>query len=144
MSENNLTFFRMYADVQMNRPVDRDKDYISPGGYEMVMNGRSIQFDFEEYEVGFDDEDSSIIHIMGRNPDYDEFEELGNVMVSDLCNVNSITEFFIYTGEPGETDLKPVELLNCTFAFVPHDNWKQTSASKEVIKNAIITSSIEY
>ena len=93
MSKNNLSFFRMYADVRMNRPVNRDKDYISPGGYEMAMNGRSVRVDFEEYEVWVDDKDSSIVHIMGKNPDYDEFEELGNITVSDLCNVSSITEF---------------------------------------------------
>lgn len=134
----------MYADVRMNRPVNRDKDYISPGGYEMAMNGKCIQFDFEKYEVWVDDKDSSIVHIMGKNPDYDEFEELDNITVSDLCNVSSITEFFIYTGEPGETDLKPVKLLNCTFAFIPCDEWKQTSVSRDVVKNATVASSIEY
>ena len=29
--------FRLYQTIRFNRPIDREKDHISPGGYELVM-----------------------------------------------------------------------------------------------------------
>ena len=134
--------FRMYADVRMSRPVDVDRDYISPGGYEMVMNGRSVQFDFEESATGVDKDDKSVIHIEHRNPDFDEYEDLETLSLKDLRNVEAIPEFFVYTGEPGESDLRPVELLSCTFVL-PYDNWKEIKVSKEVCQKVVMASDIE-
>lgn len=127
--------FRMYADVKMNRPVDRNKDYISPGGYEMIMNGKTIKFDFLEYVISIDEKDQSIIHIEHRKPDSEEFEDLDKVVVDDLYNVTSITDFFIYTGEPGESDLKPIELLDVHFVLL-YEFSKQISIPDSVLKAA--------
>lgn len=45
MSESNeFLTFRIHYTIKMNHPVDLDKDYISSGGYEMIMSGRHVQF----------------------------------------------------------------------------------------------------
>ena len=51
--------FRLYQSIKFNRPVDKEKDVISPGGYEIKVkdkngNIKSIAFDFEDYEGGID------------------------------------------------------------------------------------------
>lgn len=139
MNENFT--FRMYADVKMNRPVDTEKDYISPGGYEMKMGNKLIQFDFEDYGVSIDKNDASIIHIEAKNPDFDTFPELESVTKELLERVTDIPEFFIFTGEPGETDLKPVELLACTFCL-PYENWKNIGVPTSICKKAVMCSNI--
>lgn len=37
------TTFRMYFTVRMNRPIDKNKDFISPDFFEMTMGGESMQ-----------------------------------------------------------------------------------------------------
>lgn len=33
--------FRLYQNIRFNHPVDKEKDYISPGGYELEMEKES-------------------------------------------------------------------------------------------------------
>lgn len=138
--QNPLTF-RMYARIKMNRPVDPDKDYISPGGYEMKMNNKLIHFDFEEYSVSINKVNPAIIDIECKNPDFTEFEDLKYVTKDLLNHVTEIPEFFIFTGEIGETDLAPVKLLSCTFCL-PYDNYENIHVSDDVCKNAKMMSNI--
>lgn len=133
--------FRMYADVKMNRSVDSEADYISPGGYAMRMGDRLIRFDFKESCTSVDKKDDSIIHIEHRDPDFDVFDDLRYVTPDLLRRVSDISEFFIYTGEKGETDLKPVQLLNCTFCL-PYNDYKNIGVASTVCKEAIVTSNI--
>ena len=134
--------FRMQATVKMNRAVDKENDYISPGGYEFVMNGKNVQFDFEESQTMIDKEDPSIIHIMHKNPDYNSFEDLLSLLKNDLENVTEIPEFFVYTGEPGETDLMPVSLLDCSFVL-PYADFEQIDVPKSVCEKAVLASNID-
>lgn len=136
-----MLMFEMYADVKMNRPVDLEKDYISPGGYAMKMGNKTIHFDFEEYDVYVDRKDNSIIHIEQCNPDYSEFEDLEEVTENLLKRVIDIPEFFIFTGEPGETDLKPVKLLSCTFCL-PYED-KRFGIPTSVCRKAVLASNIK-
>lgn len=131
----------MFADIKMNRSVSGDKDNFSPGGYEMVMNGKNIRFDFQDYQSWVDEVDPSIVHIQGKNPDDKEFECLTDITIEDLNNVTAIQEFFIFTGEAGETDLKPVELLACSFVLTD-DNGRHIVISERVVKHAVVTSNI--
>lgn len=79
---------------------------------------RSVQFDFEEYEGGIDDEDPCVLNCVQKNPDFDSFEGLETVTKHMLKNVTKIVEWYIYTGEEGESDLKPVEILKPTFELI--------------------------
>lgn len=116
--------FRLYQTIKFNRPVDKDKDCVSPGGYELKMKDedgtvKTVQFDFEDYEGGIDEKDPTIVHCMQKNPDYNTFEDLNTVTEDMLRNVTEAVEWFIYTGEPGdENPLYPVEITDILFEII--------------------------
>ncbi len=121
-SDERITF-RLYASIKFDRPIDKEKHYISPGGYTMTFRDRTFRFDFEGYEGYIDEEDKSILHFKQINPDYDVFGEsdyegvlgLNEITSDDLKNLTAIDEFFIYTGESDEAEINPVKFLE--FAF---------------------------
>lgn len=127
--------FRMYAGIRFNRKIDKDKDFISTGGYEFTMDGRTIQFDFEEYCGCIDKEHGDILEIDCENPDYDTFSDLRFVTEKALRNVSEVNEFTVYTGEPGESDLKPVELVYCSFTL-PYEDFKEIKILDNVVSRA--------
>lgn len=133
--------FRMYARIRFNRPIDREKDDISPGGYTMVMGGQTIQFDFEDYSGSVESKDNTILDIEQKNPYYESFGALHEITAAMLENVTEINEFFVYTGEPGETDLRPAELLELVFVL-PDDNWRHINVPREVCAGANLGSNI--
>ena len=94
--------FSMDIRVRFDRPVDRDNDHISVGGFGMVMNGKRINFDFENSYGNIADECVDF-HLF--SPDVDSFPAIKSITVDDLKNINEIYECFVYTGEEGESDL---------------------------------------
>ena len=137
----NILTFRMHLDIKMNREVNSDKDYISPGGYTMAVPNKVVNFDFSESSISIDKKDRSIIHIEQRNPDYNEFPDLLSLTEENLESIMDIPEVFIYTGEPGETDLKPVKVLGITFVL-PYNNFKNIKIPDSVINKAVVVSNI--
>jgi len=129
--------FRMYAGVRMSRAIDPNTDFISPGGYEMIMNGKKIPFDFEIFIGGRCPIDYSLLEIELKNPMYDEYPDLNSITEDMLNNVTEITEFFVYTGEIGETDLKPISLEYVSFVL-PYE-WKEIEVPLEIVKAANVT-----
>lgn len=126
--------FRMCAEIKFNRAVDPDKDYISPGGYEFVMNGKTVCFDFCDYEGGRKPGRPSVVEFVQKNPDYDTFEDLKNVTEDDLKNVEKIEEFFVYLGEDGESEgLEPVKVEHLWFEVIPMTGKSYTIECKQVM-----------
>ena len=120
MDEKKIpVFFRMYFTIRFNRPVDRERDYISPGGYELVMNGKTCHFDMLDSYMFVDEENPCLLYVEQRNPDYAEFECLKEMTFEDLSKPEKIEEFYIYTdteGEGSEDDfLTPVEITELCF-----------------------------
>lgn len=113
--------FRMYAKVKMNRPIDKSVDYISPGGYTVKSNCEEYTFDFMDYEGVVDDTDRSILHVYTRNPDFDSFPDIDIITIEILRNISEFSEFFVYTGESGASDLHPVKLLECQFRIIDNE-----------------------
>lgn len=127
--------FRMCANILFNRAVDPDKgDYVSPGGYEFVMNGKTVTFDFCEYEGGRKPNHPNILEFVQKNPDYSTFEDLENVTEEDLKHVEEIKEFYIYLGEDGESvGLEPVRIIGLWFEVFPFIGKSYTIECKNVI-----------
>ena len=125
--------YRLYAEVEMNREVDKDKDFLSAGGYTMKMGGREITFDFLDYSNNVDPDDRKKIIIESRDPDYD-YEQSAEINKAMLERVSDISDFFIFTGEHGETDLVPKKLLNCYF-YLPYEETR-IGIPTNVIKKA--------
>ena len=109
----------MEIQVKFNRPVDLEKDYIVPGGYSMTMDGKDVEFDFCQCSSGISNEDSSVVIFSVTDMDYASFPDLKKLRIKDLKNISSISECFVYTGEPGESDLE-VESIKKILFILPH------------------------
>jgi hypothetical protein len=120
--------FRLYADVRMNRPIDREHDYVGEDHFIMVMDGQEVAFDFEEYSAGVDDDDPTILHLMCKNPDY-EYEDTNDITREMLSSVEAITEFAL---ESEQDDLCPVALVSCAFVL-PYEDFKQIDIPDDVL-----------
>lgn len=124
--------FRLYQSIRFNRPVDKDRDYISPGGYEVTMQcedgtEKSVQFDFEESQGGVSGKDPCVVEMMQKNPDLEAFEDLLTVTEYMLRHITSVEEWYIYTGEPDEQEggpLIPVEIINPEIELISDYNAK--------------------
>ena len=98
--------FEMNLVVEFNCEVDLDNDYICPGGFEMIMNGKYVEFDFTEFQVNLIADNDRACCFNLRNPDFSSYPGMKKITAKELKNVSEIKECFIYTGEPEETDLK--------------------------------------
>lgn len=108
--------FRLYATVRFNRPIVPADDYISPRGYEMLMNGAKRQFDFIHFEGFVDEKDRNLLHFMQKYPDYTTFPDMGYIHTEDLRNISEIYEFHIDTDtNSGRESLIPEELVSASF-----------------------------
>ena len=111
--------FRMNIGFRFNRPLT-ERDYLSPGGYEIESNGKNYSFDFEDSEGRIDEKDKRIAHFELYHPDRNAFPCIDQITESDLRNISSIIECFIYVGEDDETDLRATELLYMDFDIDGH------------------------
>lgn len=104
---------KQFLDIKFDRPIDKDNDFISPGGYEIELkDGRTIRFDFLDYEGYVDDEDPSVLHIIHSNLDIDVFPESKDLLNVKAEDIKCIIECYIYTGELDETRIRPVKILS--------------------------------
>ena len=127
MQKAPLTF-RLYQIVKFNRPIDKVKDYISPGGYTFKVKDRkgkvhTISFDFCESE-GHIEDSPKLFHCMQKEPDYESFKDLDILDEYMLQNIISVEEWFIFTGDPedieGDTEpLKPVKIIEPVIEIIP-------------------------
>lgn len=132
--------FRMYAGIRFNRPIDISKDFISAGAYEVVSDEESVKFDFYESYADVDKHTPTILHVEQRNPMWEEYPKLARVHRDFFKNIKKIEDFFVYTGEAEETDLKPIGLVYVHFLF-PYDKWECVAVKNSVLKNTHIGSS---
>ena len=123
----------MFLRIKFNRKVDIEKDYIVPGGYEMVMNGKSVCFDFHHSYSSRNDCDSSICNFLVEGADYESFPEFKNITIEELQCISSIKDCYVYVGEPGETDLEVVAVESITF-IIRGKNAMTVEVPKTVIK----------
>jgi len=111
----------MSMTLTMDRPIDKDKHYISPGGYEFIVNGQSVQFDFCDsigYICYFN---PCKIEFVVKNLDLDSFPNAEILLRKENIEaISRIEEFFVYTGETDEPEINVVSIDSVTFSC---DNW---------------------
>lgn len=106
---------KMFAQIKLDREIDKDKHYISPGGYEMTFTTRfgqsiDVNFDFLTYEGVIDKDDPTVLHCEMDGLDVESFPD--STFLEKLeATVTEIKEFYVYTGEDNEPEINPVELL---------------------------------
>ena len=98
----------------MDREIKKDKHYISPGGYEFVFpTGEHVQFDFCASYGYVNDEDEREIEFDLCDLDIDSFPEaIQLIKLLEQCDTSdvNIAEFYIYTGEPDESEINPIKV----------------------------------
>lgn len=136
--------FRMYQTIRFNRPIDEDKDYISAGGYEIVVqdndgNDKTIQFDFYDFEGSIDEENPCVFNVMQKDPDYETFPDLDILTKEMLENIIQVNEWYIgldYDDE-GE-ELIPEEITDVCFVF-PYDDREEIYMDEALCESIEIT-----
>lgn len=98
--------------LKMDRPIDKKLHYISPGGYEFeTADGKRYGLDFTLSEGCIDPINSSMIEFTLKHADYEAFPEIAELR-NKLKDIVRIVEFYIYTGEDGEPEIRPEKILN--------------------------------
>lgn len=129
--------FKMFAEVKFNRNIDLSRDYISLGGFEMVMSGHCIHFDFEDYSANIDRIDSCKLNAEFASPDDKCFEDLHMVTEDMLKNITEIPEFFIYLERKDDDNyLKPVSLEKLYFEVDKGNEFINIDVPKNVCDSA--------
>lgn len=133
MKENFIV--RMCADVQMDRPIDLDRMFISPGGFEFRFDSTSktIAFDFGESELIAN---GDILSLSMRDLDTTEFpnsKKLGNLLLHKP--IAKIPDFYIYTGDYDDDEINVVSVLAISFEVYDKrlDKWFDVDVPQNVI-----------
>lgn len=121
----------MYFDLKFNREIHPNKDYISPGGYEIVSNGKTYAFDFEKYYASIDEEDKTVLHVWHKNLDTECFPDAKKLEPEILSKTENFSEFYLYLGEK-DTDLQVVGVKNMYFEIIGEK--REIHISEEICK----------
>lgn len=109
----------MHFDLIFDRPIDSNRHYISPGGYEIQTKENKIfNFDFLNYEGCIDTNNPCKLHVDVYGLDIDAFPNSKNISESDITDKDTIfNEFFVYTGEYDDPEIKPTKVTSLGFEF---------------------------
>ena len=98
----------MYIKLKMDRSVDPDIHYISPGGYSI----NNKWFDFNKTQGDRTESDDTVVEFMLF--DYEEGDE-GPVTLEDLKK--GFDDFYVYTGEDEDPPIFVEKVLEIGFQF---------------------------
>ena len=103
MKLNGMSF-----TLKMDRPIVSEKHFISPGGYN--LGGK--QFDFCKSRGVIDSSDSTKVHFF-----VDDFDEDYSKQIVPVDIWKKFSEFFIYTGEYDDPEIRAIGVENIRFYF---------------------------
>ena len=112
---------RLYAAIRFDRPIRKDTDLISPGGYELVFAQEgtaplSLRFDFCDTEAWIDENDPCLLHYRQRELDLVSFPETVCLDGFMLHNIKSVDEWYVDTDTNDDSGpLYPTELVYASF-----------------------------
>lgn len=128
---------KMYAEILFDREIDKNKHYVSPGSYQVLLkNGRSIYFDFDTFYGNVSDENPRVLECEMCGLDTVSFPEAKDFNPKDMV---SIQEFFVFTGEYDEPEIHPVKLLSLEFSVDDMDY----PVPEHIVKGARVTDGFE-
>lgn len=132
----------MKLHVRFTRDIDKNMDYLSPGGFEMIMNGKQVQFDFVRSYGDISEKNHNVCIFRLVEPDIDAFPKFKDVTPEDIKNISEIVECFVYTGEDDESDLD-VKAIERILFFLPDEDESLFEVPKEIIDRFNTKSRIE-
>lgn len=124
---------KAYITIKMDRPIERDRHYISPGGYAVTAAGKYYEFDFCESYGWIDENDNTIIHFELRSEDMDEFPQIEELR-KHLNEITEINECFVYTGEDGDPEIAPIELIEFIIVDSGIEELEKDLESSDLVK----------
>ena len=107
----------MNFDTVMDRPVERNVHYISPGGYELKFaSGMTMNFDFIYSEGSIDETNPRIVHWVVRSLD-ESYGKCTDVSLAFQLKKNGVNgakfaEFYVHTGEYDDPEITCVAIQN--------------------------------
>ena len=119
------SLYAMNYTLEMDRPVDFEKHYISPGGYELEKDGRVCRIDFCESLINGGKNNTLDIEATDFDEEYARDNDFKNEFddYKDIFNFH-YTEFFIFTGEYDDEEINVSKLINLRYTFCDVDNHK--------------------
>lgn len=103
--------------LEMDREIDYDKHFITPGGYYMTdKNGREYAFDFFNTSGMKWSKNPFRIEYTCDGLDLDAFPN-GNEIGNHLDSIVSFPECYVWTGEDGDPEINVKKVLSCTLEF---------------------------
>lgn len=99
-------------------------DEICAGPYRMIFDGKEVDFDFDEYDVGVNREESVLdIDCWAAGADYEEFQMLD---IEDFMKLDKVEAAFLTEIDPDSNrklkdELEGVELINVIFCIEAED-----------------------
>lgn len=102
---NDAHILRANLTIDMDRPIEKEKHYISPGGYEVVTDdGTSYAFDFHRVYGNIDTDVPNRIHFECCEIDTETFPN-ANKLCHVLEHIIAFPEAYVYTGEDEEPEI---------------------------------------
>lgn len=96
----------------MDRPIDKNIHYISPGGYKVTLKDAStIAFDFCDSEGYIDELDPSIITFELHTEDFDAFPDMTKLL-ANYDKIKSLSECYIHTGEYDDPEINVEQIVS--------------------------------
>mgnify|MGYP000095021673 CR=1 FL=1 len=103
--KTNVHILRANITIEMDRPIEKEKHYISPGGYEVVTDdGTSYGFDFHRVYGNVDTDLPNRIHFECCEIDTETFPD-ANKLCQVLEHITTFPEAYVYTGEEEDPEI---------------------------------------
>lgn len=107
----------MYISLLMDRPIDENRHYISPGGFAFNFGGKVIEFDFTTSSRSYCKNPRMIEFVMS-DLDITAFPEAKKLLSkTNLKDIRKIDECFVYTGENEEPSIYLERINNIKFSL---------------------------
>lgn len=103
----------MSFTLQMDRVINLDRHYISPGGY--VLNGKNFDFKTSVREC-VDGEPTKVVFWV-EDLDGNVVKENAQKITEEDCKSGEFSEFYVYTGEPDEEMCGVLSVSDLHFRF---------------------------
>ena len=98
----------MYISILMDRPINKDLHYISPGGFVFDFGGKVIEFDFVCFAGSINRQNPRIVDFIMSDLDISSFPDAKALNTkATLEDIRKIDECFVYTGEYNEPEIHP-------------------------------------
>ena len=122
------TLMGMKFTLQFDKPIPKERALVSPGGYEINMDGECIQFDFTHYAGEIDQDDPKRLYVEVFNYDDRTFPDMYKITIDKLNSIAknlSFEEFYVDIDKAYEGNVVKVTALSLDFGSEGWFDWPE-------------------